>query len=668
MKNKRVLVCWIGNTDLRAAEGEEAAGQGPIGQAVEARTFDQVVLLSDHAKTTASAYVKWLQGKTSGGVELRMHKLPGPTDFGAIYSAVVAELLNLQQSHGKDVELVFHLSPGTPAMAAVWILLAKTRFPAELIESSKEHGVRTANVPFDISAEFIPELLRRSDQRLERLAQGLPDEAPEFADIIHRSPQMQQVIGRARRVALRGIPVLIEGESGTGKELLARAIHRASPRAAKPFIAVNCGAIPSELVESEFFGHKKGGFTGATADRQGHFESAQGGTLFLDEIGELPKAIQVKLIAYNLSAKPPTQLHNNEPIMTDSPDTALGLTPVPAGYAEWLADIKARIHTAQQRAALAVNRELLALYWRIGHDILRRQAEQGWGAKVIGRLSHDLRRLSRHERLLPRQPHVHARLRRGLDRSRNCPTACWTIALGPQPGAADQAQSPRGPPRLCPRRALEHGWSRNTLNMHIGTRLLEREGKAVTNFGQRLPAPHSDLARATLKDPYLFDFLDVAEEADEREIESALVRHITRFLLELGAGFAFVGRQVHIEVGGDDFFIDLLFYHLKLRCYVVVELKAGPFKPEHAGQLNFYLSAVDSLVKAEQDNPSIGLLLCKSQNRVVAEYALRDTRKPMGVAEYQLIESLPRDLQTSLPSIEQIETELAAPAPPDTED
>jgi DNA-binding NtrC family response regulator len=296
MKNKRVLVCWIGNTDLRAAEGEEAAGQGPIGQAVEARTFDQVVLLSDHAKTTASAYVKWLQGKTSGGVELRMHKLPGPTDFGAIYSAVVAELLNLQQSHGKDVELVFHLSPGTPAMAAVWILLAKTRFPAELIESSKEHGVRTANVPFDISAEFIPELLRRSDQRLERLAQGLPDEAPEFADIIHRSPQMQQVIGRARRVALRGIPVLIEGESGTGKELLARAIHRASPRAAKPFIAVNCGAIPSELVESEFFGHKKGGFTGATADRQGHFESAQGGTLFLDEIGELPKAIQVKLL------------------------------------------------------------------------------------------------------------------------------------------------------------------------------------------------------------------------------------------------------------------------------------------------------------------------------------------------------------------------------------
>jgi predicted nuclease of restriction endonuclease-like (RecB) superfamily len=354
--------------------------------------------------------------------------------------------------------------------------------------------------------------------------------------------------------------------------------------------------------------------------------------------------------------------------MTDSPDTPLGLTPVPAGYAEWLADIKARIHTAQQRAALAVNRELLALYWRIGHDILRRQAEQGWGAKVIGRLSHDLRTAF---------PGTKGFSRANLMYMRAFAEA-WTEAeivqqpVGQLPWGHNlvlltKLKAPET--RLAyARRALEHGWSRNTLNMHIGTRLLEREGKAVTNFGQRLPTPHSDLARATLKDPYLFDFLDVAEEADEREIESALVRHITRFLLELGAGCAFVGRQVHIEVGGDDFFIDLFFYHLKLRCYVVVELKAGPFKPEHAGQLNFYLSAVDSLVKAEQDNPSIGLLLCKSQNRVVAEYALRDTRKPMGVAEYQLIESLPRDLQTSLPSIEQIETELAASAPPDTED
>ena len=170
--------------------------------------------------------------------------------------------------------------------------------------------------------------------------------------------------------------------------------------------------------------------------------------------------------------------------------------------------------------------------------------------------------------------------------------------------------------------------------------------------------PQSDLAHNALKDPYLFDFLGVAQEADEREIESALVRHITRFLIELGAGFAFVGRQVHIEVGGDDFYVDLLFYHLKLRCYLVVELKAGAFKPEHTGQLGFYLSAVDSHIKTAEDNPTIGLLLCRTQNRIVAEYALRDSNKPIGVAEYQLLESLPKEFQTSLPSIEQIEREL----------
>jgi len=206
--------------------------------------------------------------------------------------------------------------------------------------------------------------------------------------------------------------------------------------------------------------------------------------------------------------------------------------------------------------------------------------------------------------------------------------------------------------------AIHHGWSRNVLNIHIETRLLEREGQAVTNFEAQLPAPQTDLARNTLKDPYLFDFLGVGREADEREIESAIVQHITRFLLELGAGFAFVGRQVQMEVGGDDFFIDLLFYHLKLRCYVVVELKAGAFKPEHTGQLSFYLSAVDAQMKAEQDNPTIGLLLCKTKNRVVAEYALRDSNKPIGVAEYQLVAALPKELQTSLPSIEQIEREL----------
>ena len=207
-------------------------------------------------------------------------------------------------------------------------------------------------------------------------------------------------------------------------------------------------------------------------------------------------------------------------------------------------------------------------------------------------------------------------------------------------------------------RAVEQGGSRNVLNIQIETRLLEREGKAVSNFTLRLPSPGSDLAQQALKDPYMFDFLSIGKEAGEREIEAALVQHISRFLLELGAGFAYVGRQVPIEVGGDDFFIDLLFYHLKLHCYVVIELKAGAFKPEHAGQLSFYLTAVDAQLKSTEDASTIGLLLCKTKNRVVAEYALRDSNKPIGIAEYQLVESLPKELQTNLPTIEQIESEL----------
>ena len=194
--------------------------------------------------------------------------------------------------------------------------------------------------------------------------------------------------------------------------------------------------------------------------------------------------------------------------------------------------------------------------------------------------------------------------------------------------------------------------------MQIETNARGRSGQAVSNFDARLPKPHSDLARESLKDPYRFDFLGLTDEAQEREIEDALVKHVTEFLLELGAGFAFVGRQVLLDVGGDEFFIDLLFYHLKLRCYVVIELKGGKFKPGHLGQLGFYLTAVDRQVKSEHDNPSIGLLLCKSKNKVVAEYALGDKTQPMGVAEYRLIESLPAELQTSLPSIEQIEREL----------
>lgn len=345
--------------------------------------------------------------------------------------------------------------------------------------------------------------------------------------------------------------------------------------------------------------------------------------------------------------------------MSEASDRApSGLERKPPGYAEWLTDLKTRIHAAQQRAVLAVNRELLLLYWELGRDILARQAQEGWGAGIIDQVSFDLRSAF---------PDMKGFSRSNLKYMRAFAEAWPDKAIGQQP----VGQLPWGhnlvlltklktaEARLAyAQRAIDHGWSRNVLALHIEQRTLEREGKALTNFEQHLPPPQSDLARESLKDPYRFDFLSMAADANEREIESALVQHMTRFLLELGAGFAFVGRQVHLEVGGEDFYIDLLFYHLKLHAYVVIELKAGDFKPEHTGKLGFYLTAVDAQMKAPEDGPTIGLLLCKSKNRVIAEYALRDMNKPIGVAEYQLVEALPKELETNLPSIEQIEREL----------
>ena len=236
--------------------------------------------------------------------------------FGEIYEAVVSRVKEVVDTYGPDTELTFDLSPGTSAMAAVWIILAKTRFPAVLLESSREHGVRVASVPFDISAEFIPDLLRKPDEALERLTAGLPPEAPEFDEILHRSPVMKRLIAMARRVAPRKIPVLIEGESGTGKELLARAIHRASTRRDRRLVAVNCGAIPEELVESQLFGHKKGSFTGATRDHIGFFEAAHQSTLFLDEVGELPLSAQVKLLRV-LQEGEALPIGGDEPVKVD---------------------------------------------------------------------------------------------------------------------------------------------------------------------------------------------------------------------------------------------------------------------------------------------------------------------------------------------------------------
>ena len=331
---------------------------------------------------------------------------------------------------------------------------------------------------------------------------------------------------------------------------------------------------------------------------------------------------------------------------------------IPGDYGDWLNSIKARVTAARQRAALAVNAELIQLYWQIGRDILEKQAQQGWGSKVIERLARDLREAF---------PDMRGFSSRSLMYMRAFAEA-WPEAEIVQQTAAqlpwfhlctllDKLKDPAL--RLSyAKQALAEGWSRATLERHIRNRLHERQGQAVTNFDTRLPAPHSQLAHETLKDPYLFDFLGLGDDAHEREIENALIRHITKFLLELGSGFAYIGRQFRLEVNGDEFFIDLLFYHTRLKCYVVVELKATAFKPEHAGQLNFYLTAVDRQIKAPEDKPTIGLLLCKTQNRLVAEYALSGIDKPMGVAEYELVRTLPEPLVSSLPTVEQLESEL----------
>jgi len=293
---KEILICWIGFTDLKASAGKEDVGLGPIAQAVTSLTFDEIYLISDRPESEDAIYIKWLNSKCASKIILHKTELSSPTHFGEIYESAVKVLEEATPRYSEDIALTFHLSPGTPAMAAVWIILSKTRYPATLIESSIEKGVKTASVPFDISAEFIPDLLRGPDSRLEKLSAGLPPEAPEFENIVYRSRIMSRVITKARHIAPRSVPVLIEGETGTGKELLARAIHAASPRKGKPFLAVNCGAIPPELIESELFGYEKGAFTGADQQKKGYFEAANTGTLFLDEIGELPVSAQSKIL------------------------------------------------------------------------------------------------------------------------------------------------------------------------------------------------------------------------------------------------------------------------------------------------------------------------------------------------------------------------------------
>ena len=348
-------------------------------------------------------------------------------------------------------------------------------------------------------------------------------------------------------------------------------------------------------------------------------------------------------------------------------------TNIPDDYPQLLEQLKREIASARTRASLAVNRELVLLYWRIGREILIRQQQAGWGAKIIDQLSADLRKAF---------PDAKGFSARNLKYMRSFAEAWPDEAIVQQPAAQipwfhhcillDKVKNSEQ--RLWyVQKTIEQGWSRNILAMQIDSNLHQRQGGAVSNFAQTLPAPESDLAHNLLKDPYQFDFLTLADDAREKEIERSLLEHIRQFLLELGVGFAFVGSQYHLEVDGRDFYVDLLFYHCQLHCYFVLELKTGAFQPEYAGKMNFYLSAIDAQLRnPDVDGPTLGLILCRDhdRNRLIVEYALRDMNKPIGVAgfETRLAESLPKTLEGSLPTVEQLEAELESKTSIDDEE
>jgi len=352
------------------------------------------------------------------------------------------------------------------------------------------------------------------------------------------------------------------------------------------------------------------------------------------------------------------------------------------GYKHWIRELKHRFRQSQLKAAVKVNSALIEFYWELGADIVEKQKSASWGSGFLKQLSGDLS---------SEFPDVKGFSVRNLKYIRQ-----WysfyssTNEVGQQAVAQlDNQNNAKGKQPVAVRieplvkqipwgqnlviiskckdldealfyvsKTIENGWSRAVLTHQIESSLWKRQGKAITNFDTQLPAVDSDLANQLLKDPYNFEFLTLTEDFKERELELGLIEHITQFLLELGAGFAYMGQQVKLTVGGDDFYLDLLFYHTKLRCYVVIELKATEFQPEYAGKLNFYLAAVDGEVKHENDGPTIGILLCKTKNRTVVEYALKNMNAPIGVSEYQITESLPENLQSALPSVEEIEAEL----------
>jgi predicted nuclease of restriction endonuclease-like (RecB) superfamily len=365
-----------------------------------------------------------------------------------------------------------------------------------------------------------------------------------------------------------------------------------------------------------------------------------------------------------------------------------GRLAAPVGYAQLLKEIKDRIQQSQTRAIFLVNAELIRLYWDIGRMIDERQRLEGWGTAVIPRLAREL-----HNELPEEKGYSERNIKRMLafyrayrDPAAIVPQAVAQLAAAPK-GPRAVARTPAlqdsllwaipwghhallmekvgdvSARRWYMEQTLASGWSRDVLSMAVKSDAYRRRGGAVTNFDRILPAPQSDLARQTLKDPYIFDFVTLDKPFRERELETSLIHHLEKFLLELGQGFAFVGRQYRIEVDGTDFYIDLLFYHLKLRAFVVIDLKAGAFRPEFAGKINFYCNVVNDTLRHPMDQPTIGLILCQGKDRMLAEYALSGIDKPIGVSSYELTRALPESLQSALPTVEEIEAELDEPRP-----
>ena len=348
-----------------------------------------------------------------------------------------------------------------------------------------------------------------------------------------------------------------------------------------------------------------------------------------------------------------------------------------SSYADLLSGVKYRVHAARVRASLAVNQELIQLYWDIGRMVAERQAAEGWASSVIDRLSADIRaefpdlkgfsarniwRMKSFYLAYNKQVEKLPQAAAVIESLKNCDLPdMFRIPWYHNVILLEKVKNPDARTWYM-QKTIEHGWSRNVLTLHIDQQDYERKGQAVSNYHTTLPAPQSDLVQELLKDPYIFDFLGIADNAREREVENALLNHLRDFLIELGDGFAFVGNQVRLDIDDEDYYVDLLFYHLKLRCYFVIDLKTRPFAAEDAGKMNFYLNAVDDLMRHPDDRSSIGLVLCREKegsNKMLLEYALRGLEKPVGVSAYQLTRALPDDLKPSLPTVEELESELA---------